>query len=90
MPCKTGALAIHPEAVKPNRVALAANITVAKYRGFSYTASRYTFSPPERGNMVPYSSHTNNLQNDRMKPRTQSIKDAPMEPTDPDGVLSII
>jgi hypothetical protein len=86
-------LTIHPEAVNPNKIALAANITVAKYRGFLYTASRYTFSPPERGNMVPYSSQTNSPQNDRTKPRTQSIRDAPTEPTDPrmeEGVLVIM
>ena len=41
---------------------------------------------------MPYSSQMNRPQNDSAKPRTQSIRDAPTEPTDPrmdDGVEKI-
>lgn len=31
---------------------------------------------------MPNSSHINNPQNDKMKPSTQSMKDAPTDPTD--------
>jgi hypothetical protein len=73
-------------------IAFAAKITVARYLGRRYTASRYTFSPPERGNMVPNSSQINSPQNESAKPRTQSIRDAPTDLTDPridDGVENI-
>lgn len=74
---------------KLRMIAFAAKTTLARCLGRRYTASRYTFSPPERGNMVPNSSQINNPQNDSAKPRAQSIKDAPTDPTDPrmdDGV----
>jgi hypothetical protein len=77
---------------KPRMMAFAKKITVARYLGRRYTASRYTFSPPERGNMVPNSSHIKSPQNERKKPATQSNKDAPTDPTDPrivDGVEKI-
>lgn len=45
-------------------------------------ASRYTFSPPERGNIVPSSSQTQSPANDRASPRIQSISEAPTECTD--------
>ena len=48
-----------------------------------YTASKYTFSPPDLGNMVPNSSQMNRPQKESTKPRTQSMSDAPTEPTDP-------
>ena len=83
---------MQPEAVKPRRMAFAAKMTVARYFGFLYTASRYTFSPPLRGNIVPYSSQMNKPQNDNTNPRTQSIREAPTDPTDPrieDGVEKI-
>ena len=41
---------------------------------------------------MPYSSQMNRPQNDSAKPRTQSIRDAPTEPTEPrmdDGVEKI-
>lgn len=79
-------------AEKPRMMALAEKITVARYFGRRYTASRYTFSPPERGNMVPNSSHIKSPQNERKKPATQSNKDAPTDPTDlriVDGVEKI-
>ena len=74
---------MQPEAVNPRRMAFAAKITVTRYLGFLYTASRYTFSPPERGIIVPNSSQMKRPQNDRMKPSTQSMRDAPTDPTDP-------
>jgi hypothetical protein len=73
-------------------MAFAAKITVARYFGRRYTASRYTFSPPERGNIVPNSSQMKSPQNENKKPATQSISDAPMDPTEPrilDGVENI-
>ena len=73
-------------------IAFTAKTTVARCLGRRYTASRYTFSPPERGNMVPNSSQTKSPQSESAKPKTQSIKDAPTEPTDPrmdDGVENI-
>ena len=73
---------MHPAAVKPNKIALFAKIMVAKYLGFLYTASKYTFSPPERGNIVPYSSHTKRPKNDSRKPRTHNMREAPTEPTE--------
>ena len=42
--------------------------------------------------MVPSSSQTKSPQNERANPRTQSIKDAPIDPTDSrmdDGVENI-
>lgn len=74
---------IHPDAVKPSRIALEAKKTVARCFGFLYTASKYTFSPPLLGNMVPNSSQTNRPQKDMTSPRSHSISDAPTEPTDP-------
>jgi len=85
-------LTIQLLAEKPRMMALAEKITVARYFGRRYTASRYTFSPPERGNMVPNSSHIKSPQNDRKKQATQSNKDAPTDPTDlrmVDGVEKI-
>ena len=73
---------MHPAAVKSNKIALVAKIMVAKYLGFLYTASEYTFSPPEQGNIVPYSSHTKRPQNDSRKPRNHNTREAPMEPTE--------
>jgi len=73
-------------------IAFTAKITVTRCFGRRYTASRYTFSPPDRGNMVPNSSQTKSPQRERMKPRTQSIRDAPTDPTKPrmdDGVENI-
>ena len=69
-------------AVKPRMIAFAAKRTVARYFGRRYTASRYTFSPPERGNMLPNSSQMNSPQNESRKPATQSNMDAPTDPTD--------
>jgi len=69
-----------------------AKITVTRCFGRRYTASRYTFSPPDRGNMVPNSSQTKSPQRERAKPMTQSIRDAPTDPTRPrmdDGVENI-
>ena len=74
---------IHPLAVNPSKIAFMAKTTVARCFGFLYTASRYTFSPPLRGNMVPYSSQMKRPQNDMMNPSTHSISDAPTDPTDP-------
>lgn len=85
-------LTIQLLAEKPRMMALAAKITVARYFGRRYTASRYTFSPPERGNMVPSSSHIKSPQNESKKPAIQSNRDAPTDPTDPrmvDGVENI-
>ena len=85
-------LTIQLLAEKPRMMAVAEKITVARYFGRRYTASRYTFSPPERGNMVPNSSHIKSPQNERKKPATQSNKDAPTDPTDlrmVDGVEKI-
>jgi hypothetical protein len=62
--------------------AFTAKTTVTRCFGRRYTASRYTFSPPDRGNMVPNSSQTKSPQRERAKPRTQSIRDAPTDPTD--------
>ena len=76
-------LTIQPPAVKPRMIALAAKTIVARYFGRRYTASRYTFSPPERGNMVPNSSQIKSPQNESTKPATQSDRDAPTDPTDP-------
>ena len=73
---------MQPDAVNPNKIAFMAKITVAKNLGFLYTASKYTFSPPERGYMVPNSSQTNRPQKDRTKPRTQSMREAPTEWTE--------
>lgn len=64
-------------------IALAAKRTVARWLGRLYIASRYTFSPPLRGNIVPSSSQMNNPQNESANPRTHSIIEAPTEPTDP-------
>jgi hypothetical protein len=69
-----------------------AKITVTSCFGRRYTASRYTFSPPDRGSMVPNSSQTKSPQSERAKPMTQSIRDAPTDPTKPrmyDGVENI-
>ena len=85
-------LTIHPAAVNPNKIAFMANITVARNLGFVYTASRYTFSPPERGIMVPNSSQMKRPQNDSTNPRTQSMREAPTELTEEsidDGVEKI-
>lgn len=85
-------LTIQLPAVKPRMMAFAANMTVERYFGRRYTASRYTFSPPERGNIVPNSSQMKSPQNENKKPATQSKRDAPMEPTEPrilDGVENI-
>jgi hypothetical protein len=82
-------LTIQLLAENPRMMALEAKITVARYLGRRYTASRYTFSPPERGNMVPNSSQIKSPQNESKNPATQSIRDAPTDPTDPrmvDGV----
>ena len=57
-------------------------ITVAKNLGFLYTASRYTFSPTERGIIVPNSNQTKRPQKDSTNPRAQSIREAPTELTD--------
>ena len=85
---------MHPAAVNPNKIAFMAKMTVAKNLGFLYTASRYTFSPPERGIMVPNSSQTKRPQKDSTNPRTQSmpVREAPTEFTDEsidDGVEKI-
>ena len=85
-------LTIHPAAVNANKIAFMAKIIVARYLGFLYTASRYTFSPPEQGIIVPNSSHTKRPQKDRTNPRTQSMREAPTELTDEsidDGVENI-
>jgi hypothetical protein len=85
-------LTIQLLAEKPRMMAVAEKITVARYFGRRYTASRYTFSPRERGNMAPNSSHIKSPQNERKKPATQSNKDAPTDPTDlriVDGVEKI-
>ncbi len=55
-------------------------------------ASRYTFSPPERGIIVPSSSQTKSPQKESTNPKTQSISDTPADPTDPiidEGVENI-
>jgi hypothetical protein len=83
---------MQPLAVNPSKMALLAKMTVARYFGFVYTASRYTFSPPLLGSIVPYSSQINKPQNDKIKPRIQSIIEAPTEPTErriEDGVENI-
>ena len=83
---------MHPAAVNPNKIAFVAKIMVARNLGFLYTASKYTFSPPERGIMVPNSSQTKRPQNDSTNPRTQSMREAPTEFTDEsidDGVEKI-
>jgi hypothetical protein len=77
---------------KLRMTAFTAKTTVTRCFGRRYAASRYTFSPPDRGNIVPNSSQTKSPQNERAKPRTQSIRDAPTDPTDPrmdDGVENI-
>ena len=81
-----------PPAEDANKTAFAANTTVASTFVFLCTASKYTFSPPERGNIVPSSSQTNKPQKDRANPRAQRSKDAPTEWTDvriEDGVENI-
>jgi hypothetical protein len=83
---------MHPAAVNPKKIAFMAKIMVARYLGFLYTASRYTFSPPERGNIVPNSSQTKRPQKDSTNPRTQSMREAPTELTEEsidDGVEKI-
>ena len=73
-------------------MAFMVKIIVAKNLGFLYTASRYTFSPPERGNMVPNSSQIKRPQKERRNPRTQSMREAPTELTEEsidDGVEKI-
>ena len=83
---------MHPAAVNPNKIAFTAKITVARNLGFLYTASRYTFSPPERGIIVPNSSQTKRPQKDKTNPRTQSMREAPTELTEEsieDGVEKI-
>ena len=83
---------MHPEAVNPSKMALDANMTVAKNLGFFHTASKYTFSPPLLGNIVPYSSHMNSPERDKRNPRTHSISEAPTDSTDErieDGVEKI-
>lgn len=85
-------LTIQLLAENPRIMALAAKITVARCFGRRYTASRYTFSPPERGNIVPNSSQIKSPQKESKKPATQSNRDAPTDPTDPrmvDGVENI-
>ena len=82
----------HPLDVNPSKIAFAANTTVANIFGFVYTASKYTFSPPERGNIEPSSSHTNRPQKDRANPSAQRSKEAPTEWTEvriEDGVEKI-
>ena len=74
---------IHPLAVNPSKIAFMAKTTVARCFGFLYTASRYTFSPPLRGNIVPYSSQMKRPQNDMTKRSTQSMREAPTDPTEP-------
>lgn len=49
---------MQPLAVNPSRKALLAKIQVAKNFGRGYMVSKYTFSPPERGHVVPISIHT--------------------------------
>ena len=68
---------------KVMRIMLVAYTTVAKVFGRGYMASRYTFSPPDRGIIVPSSSQTKRPQNESTSPRTQSISEAPTDPTDP-------
>ena len=72
---------MHPLAVNPSKIAFTAYTAVARYFGFLYAISRYTFSPPLLGNMVPNSSHMNSPQNAKTNPSTQTMSDAPMEPT---------
>lgn len=74
---------MQPDAVNPRTIALTAKMIVAKCFGFLYTASKYTFSPPERGNMVPNSSQMKSPQNESTKPSTQSMSEAPTDPTEP-------
>ena len=79
-------------AVNDNKIAFTAKIRVARNLGFLYTASRYTFSPPERGIIVPNSSQTKRPQKDKTNPRTQSMREAPTELTEEsieDGVEKI-
>jgi hypothetical protein len=79
-------------AEKPRIMALAAKTTVARCCGRRYTASRYTFSPPERGNMGPNSSQIKSPQKESKMPANQSNRDAPTDPTDSrmvDGVENI-
>lgn len=72
----------HPLAVNPSSIAFAANTTVANALGLVYTASRYTFSPPERGNIVPSSSQTNKPQKERTNPSAHRRSEAPTECTE--------
>jgi hypothetical protein len=85
-------LTIQPGDEKLRVTTYTAKITVTRCFGRRYTASRYTFSPPDRGNMVPNSSQIKTPQSERAKPMTQSIRDAPTDPTRPrmyDGVENI-
>ena len=69
-----------------------ANTTVTKYAGLLYTASKYTFSPPERGNIVPNSRNTRRPQKDTRQPRDQQRREEPTLCTEErieDGVLKI-
>ena len=69
------------DALKPRMMALAAKKTVARCLGRLYIASRYTFSPPLRGNIVPSSSQMKRPERHEARPRSQSIKAAPTLPT---------
>ena len=83
---------MHPAAEDIKKIDFMAKIMVAKNLGFVYTASRYTFSPPERGIIVPNSSQMKRPQKDIKNPRTQSMREAPTELTDEsieDGVEKI-
>ena len=85
-------LTMHPAAEDCNKIALMAKKMVARNLGFLYTASRYTFSPPERGIIVPNSIQTKRPQKDSTNPRTQSMREAPTELTEEsidDGVEKI-
>ena len=65
-----------------NKIAFMAKITVARNLASLYTASRYAFSPPEQGIIVPNSSETKKPQKDSTNPRTQSMREAPTELTE--------
>ena len=73
---------MQPLAVNPSRIASAANMTVTRYLGFLYIASRYTFSPPDRGYVVPSSSQIMRPQNESKAPSAHRNSEAPTEPTD--------
>ena len=73
---------MQPAAVKPSKIAFVAKTIVTRNLGFLYTASKYTFSPPDLGNMVPYSNQTKGPQNERAKLRTHNMREAPTEPTE--------